>query len=229
MDLLWPRPSAVTPLLSQMPLILLVDTAGADGPTPSQPVGFASCLIQPVKQSPLLNAIVQIMLGCSPRSADAPPVAARRALPSAQIHALPILLVEDHPENQQLALRQLQKLGYQVHAAGNGEEALALLAGSVTYAAVLMDCQMPRMDGFTATHHIREREQGSARRIPIIAMTANALAGDRERCLAADMDDYISKPVNMDNLQPSVTTMGRMNCHIPCPTAGASLLVRAAR
>jgi CheY-like chemotaxis protein len=112
-----------------------------------------------------------------------------------------VLLAEDNPVNVEVAKAMLESLGIEVHAARNGQEALqAVRAGS--FDAVLMDCQMPVMDGFAATAEIRryEREAGRARTLPVIAITANALQGDREACLAAGMDDYLSKPFTQQQL-----------------------------
>jgi len=94
-----------------------------------------------------------------------------------------------------LSVRMIERLGYRADVAGNGAEAVSILE-SVPYDAVLMDCQMPELDGYEATKLIRKNETGG-RRVPIIAMTAAALSGDRERCLAAGMDDYISKPIKL--------------------------------
>ena len=114
-----------------------------------------------------------------------------------------ILIVEDDPINRKLAVLQLRKLGYGADTVTNGLEAIeAVRTGA--YAAVLMDCQMPEMDGYSATRAIRRREAEGTGHVPIIAMTANAMAGDKENCLAAGMDDYIAKPVDLAELAEKV-------------------------
>jgi two-component system sensor histidine kinase/response regulator len=114
-----------------------------------------------------------------------------------------ILLAEDNPVNQKLAVRLLEKQGHTVVAVGNGQAALTAVAQQ-RFDLVLMDVQMPEMDGLEATAAIREHEHQSGRHIPIIAMTAHAMQGDRERCLAAGMDDYITKPMQATELYAAI-------------------------
>jgi CheY-like chemotaxis protein len=114
-----------------------------------------------------------------------------------------VLLAEDNLVNQKVALIMLKKMGIEADVVATGVEALDALVG-VSYDLVLMDCQMPEMDGFEAARRIRERERGS-RRLPVVAMTANAMMGDRERCLEAGMDDYIPKPVRVDALHHALS------------------------
>ncbi len=126
-----------------------------------------------------------------------------------------VLLVEDHGVNEYIAVKMLEKLGCAVETAANGQEALDRIARD-TFDLVFMDCEMPVMDGYTATRRLREREQPGARRLPVIALTAQAISGDRERCLAAGMDDYLSKPVSMEGLR------GMLARWAPTPPSGTS-------
>jgi len=131
--------------------------------------------------------------------ADSP--AAPTTTPAAANVRRKALLAEDNLVNQRIAVAQLLKLGVDTQVANNGAEALAAITGGGVFDIVFMDCQMPEMDGFEATKQIRLHQQASSARTPIVAMTANAMEGDRERCLAAGMDDYISKPVRVEALQ----------------------------
>jgi CheY-like chemotaxis protein len=132
-----------------------------------------------------------------------------------------VLLVEDNLINQKVALHQLSRLGYGAHVASNGEEALKAIALH-DYALVLMDCQMPLLDGFEATRRIRDAERGSGRRMPVVAMTANATESDRERCLAAGMDDYLPKPI----VREALAAMLRQ--HVPLPVQAGEAVVAGA-
>ena len=123
---------------------------------------------------------------------------------------LRILLAEDDPVNQRVAVAMLKKLGHHTIVVDDGQQALERL-GDDTFDVVLMDVQMPRLDGYAATRAIRARAaETGAPRLPIVAMTAHAIKGDRERCLDADMDDYLSKPIRMAEL---AATLDRVIIH----------------
>jgi two-component system, sensor histidine kinase and response regulator len=165
-------------------------------------LGISAYLTKPVRSADLRAAISAVLLGPSPLenlASDASPAApAIPASPSRNMDPkFQILLVEDNPVNQRLAERILEKAGYSVRLAGNGKEALGALDGQ-SFDLILMDVQMPVMDGFEATRAIRANERGC--HLPIIATTAHAITGDRERCLAAGMDGYLSKPIRAAEL-----------------------------
>jgi PAS domain S-box-containing protein len=162
--------------------------------------GFDACLVKPVRQTVLYECLVNAMSGRTQERVEAPPMSRPASTAPAALRGN-ILLVEDNLINQQVALGILQLQGYSVTVAANGKEALdALAAGS--FDLILMDCHMPEMDGFECTAEIRKREQASGGKvIPIVALTANAMAQDREECLNAGMDDYLSKPFSMQTLQ----------------------------
>ena len=173
--------------------------------------GVTVYLTKPVRQTQLYEALCRA-LDLTDRPSNPAPAATGTG--TAELHpghrpAGRLLIVEDNVINQTLTARLVERLGYQTDVASGGEEALQALARE-TYAAVLMDCQMPVMDGFETTAAIRAREQSAglsqrAAHVPIIAVTANAMPGDRERCLAAGMDDYLSKPLRIEDLQTALT------------------------
>ena len=188
-------------------VLVMLTSAGQRGDAKRvREAGFAAYLIKPIKQSQLLDCM-RTILG---RAADGPvgpddAIVTRHTISDDRRRRTRILLAEDNVANQKVALLTLRKkLGYQADAVANGREALEALART-HYDLVLMDCQMPEMDGYEAARAIRDgdsrvRDHG----VPIIAMTANAMKGDREKCLAAGMDDYVSKPVRMQDLADAI-------------------------
>jgi two-component system sensor histidine kinase/response regulator len=159
-------------------------------------VGISAYLTKPVRQVELREAILKV-LGMREKTEDQKLVT-RHSLREAR-RQLRVLLAEDNPINRELAVRLLSKRGHSVTVAANGKQAVAAVE-SESFDVVLMDVQMPEMDGFEATAAIRELEKARDKHTPIIAMTAHAMKGDRERCLAAGMDAYISKPIQFDEL-----------------------------
>ncbi|MBW2009040.1 MAG: response regulator [Deltaproteobacteria bacterium] len=159
-------------------------------------MGVSGYLLKPIKRAELLDAIRLVFRRSEEAGMDrkAPFVTRYSVLENRSSSGLRILLVEDNALNRQFAVKLLEKRGHRVSVACHGEEALRRLEED-SFDLVLMDIQMPVMDGLTATRKIREREAGTERHVPIIAMTANAMPGDRRRCLEAGMDDYISKPI----------------------------------
>jgi two-component system sensor histidine kinase/response regulator len=162
---------------------------------------FTAVLTKPLRRSQLFACVTRVMKTQPGAAADAAPPGSTAAPAAAARTVAPrILLVEDNPVNREVAVGMLESLGCAIDTAENGRLAIEAMA-IVTYDAVLMDCQMPVMDGLTATGEIRLREQTSgAARVPIIALTANAMEGDRERCLGAGMDDFLSKPFTQQQL-----------------------------
>jgi len=158
-------------------------------------LNISACLAKPVKQSDLFNAILSAV-GASPRNESS---SEPSSPPKEMRHGLRILLAEDNPVNQKLTSRLLEKWQNTVTVVPDGRGALAMLERQA-FDLVLMDVQMPIMDGLEATEEIRKREKLTAQHVPIIAMTAHAMKGDRQRCLAAGMDDYVSKPVQFATL-----------------------------
>lgn len=189
------------PAYREVPVVLL-SSAGLIRSEESRAKGFAASLAKPVRQSQLYNTLVGAL---GDTAAAAPPRRAAQPTGESANLGLRILLAEDNAINQKVAIRILERWGCEVTAVEDGFAATEAVK-SGTFDVVLMDCHMPLMDGYEATAAIRVRESRSGGHIPIIAMTANALDGDRDKCLAAGMDDYVRKPVKpqalLEALQP---------------------------
>ncbi len=197
------------PSIASTRLILLTSLGLRGDAEQARRVGFGAYLTKPVRQSKLFDAIATVMSHpagevSAPQHDEAPIVTRRsvreaQARPRERLARAHVLVAEDNQVNQKVAVRMLERLGYRADVAANGLEALESLS-RIPYAAVLMDVQMPEMDGYEATAEIRRRE-GTEGRTPIIAMTANAMQGDREKALEAGMDDYVPKPVKPEQLE----------------------------
>jgi two-component system, sensor histidine kinase and response regulator len=196
-------------------IVVMLTSAGQPGDAlRCREVGVAAYLPKPVRHSELRGAIVSA-LGVRSAEQHRPALVTRHSLREARQTGR-ILLVEDNKVNQMVATHLLEKRGHTVVVANNGREALAILeaAACVGFGCVLMDVQMPEMDGFECTALIRNREQMTGRHLPIIALTAHALKGDEARCLASGMDAYLSKPIQADVLVDLVERHLDI-CHVP--------------
>jgi len=191
------------PALGGIQLVMLTSMGNMLGRQELDAAGIAACLIKPARQQQLHDALANLITGPAALEMSSPPPSTTFA-PPAEFQRR-ILVAEDNVVNRQVALMQLQKFGYRPDIVENGLQAVAAARAQI-YDVVLMDCQMPELDGFEATRQIRAWEAGqrargeAVRPLRIIAMTANAMVGDREECLAAGMDDYISKPVRPPEL-----------------------------
>jgi signal transduction histidine kinase/CheY-like chemotaxis protein/HPt (histidine-containing phosphotransfer) domain-containing protein len=200
---------ARSPELAGSRLIILASADQRADLNRCRDLGLAAYLTKPVKQSELFDTILTAL-----HPARANGKAVTQHVPQSRLPAtvkvmpsrsLQVLLAEDNPINQRLAILMLEKLGHQVTVVGNGTQAVAAVERQ-PFDVILMDVQMPEMGGFEATAAIRRREPAIGRRVPIIAMTAHALKGDRERCLEAGMDGYLSKPLRSSELQAVLET-----------------------
>jgi two-component system, sensor histidine kinase and response regulator len=172
--------------------ILILTSMGQRGDAARlEALGCSGYLLKPVKQQMLFEAVVAVL---GRETEKGPGLITRHTLSEQRKAGLRVLLAEDNPINQKLAVVLLQKAGYSVDAVETGAQALEKVQAN-PYSVVLMDVQMPEMDGLESTHQIREWEKQTGQHIPIIAMTAHAMQGDRERCLEAGMDDYVTKPL----------------------------------
>jgi two-component system sensor histidine kinase/response regulator len=185
------------PSVADVKIVLLTSFGQAGHAQEAVRAGVAGYLTKPVDEADLHDCLVEVLLG---EGSGRRPLVTRHSLQEGRPAAVArVLVAEDNEVNQKVAVRVLEKLGCRVDVADNGAEAVAACERT-SYAAVFMDGQMPVLDGFEATARIREREGGRAR-TPIIAMTASAMQGDRERCLAAGMDDYVSKPISPEAME----------------------------
>jgi CheY-like chemotaxis protein/HPt (histidine-containing phosphotransfer) domain-containing protein len=192
------------PGLAGTRLIMLTSTYAAGLPQERHEAGILRCINKPIRQSELLEVIRDVLhdLPASGGPATSPAATTRAQTPAAPGPLAlqgAVLLAEDNPVNQEVAKGLLTQLGLRADIANNGAEAIAL-AEARRYDLILMDCQMPVMDGYQATAAIRRRLAGAPGHLPIIALTANAMEGDRNKCLAAGMDDYLSKPYSRAQL-----------------------------
>ena len=178
-------------------LVMLTSVMPADGAKAAREAGIVAYLNKPVRRSELEKTLHRLL----DEPAPAPAVEPGGSVPTETKKQGRILLAEDNVVNRTVATSMLKQLGFEVDWAKNGLEAVSAVANA-RYDVVLMDCQMPEMDGFEATAAIRKAEQGSGgvTRVWIVALTANAVQGDRERCLAVGMDDYLAKPFRKEQL-----------------------------
>jgi len=183
------------PQLHGAEVILLTSAGRSEDVARAKAVGVAAALSKPVKQSELWDAIVTALnVPGQQKTRGASPSAAARTRARAR-RPLRVLLAEDNPVNQEVALRLLERRGHSVIVAENGKQALTAIERH-KFDLVLMDVQMPEMGGLEATQLIREKEKSTGEHLPILAMTAHAMQGDRERCIAAGMDGYLAKPID---------------------------------
>jgi CheY-like chemotaxis protein len=192
--------------LARVPTLILTSVGFLQRRTLLFEAGASGQLTKPVKQSQLLASLLAV-LGIRERGGSAPSTPAELitdySVADGARGRARILVVEDNSVNQRVAVALLARAGYLTEVANNGHEALAAIA-RIPFDLALMDCQMPVMDGLEATRQLRQREQRSGGHLPVIAMTANAMEGDRERCLAAGMDDYLAKPIISQELYAKV-------------------------
>ena len=179
------------PAVKDVKIIILTSMGQRGDAVRLEALGCSAYLLKPVKQQLLFDAIIAVL---GHEEEKSPSLVTRHSIAEHKKQGLRILLAEDNPINQKLAVVLLQKAGYSVDAVENGAQALEKVQEN-QYSVILMDVQMPEMDGLEATAQIRDWERSRGRHIPIIAMTAHAMQGDRERCLEAGMDDYVSKPL----------------------------------
>ena len=192
--------------LAETPIIMLTSLAQAENAERCRRIGVDACLTKPVKHSDLLDALTNLF-GAAVRRQPDEATHRPRLVPKKQLR---VLVAEDNPVNRKLVVTLLQKRGHEVRAVEDGRAAVNAVASAPRdgFDVVVMDVQMPVMSGLEATRAIRSSEQSGASRLPIVALTAHAMQGDRERCLAAGMDGYLPKPIDVDDLIATVERFG---------------------
>ncbi len=194
------------PRLKNLILVMLTSIGNQGDAKSFEKLGFAAYLVKPIKQSQLFNCLRMVTGKSEDKDKDTPKkIVTQYSISEDQKKRVRILLAEDNIVNQKVVTHILEKkLGCRTDLAINGKEAIDSLE-RFDYDLVLMDCQMPEMDGYEATHTIRD-ENSPVRNhdIPIIAMTANAMKGDREKCIEAGMNDYLSKPIDIEQLKDTI-------------------------
>jgi CheY-like chemotaxis protein len=198
------------PNIAETPMVMMSSMEGAANESHVKNMGFSGYLNKPVRQSELFDLLATVLgraaVTENRRIVNIPEI---DAVPVSKKQDIQILLVEDNPTNQVVALAMLKKLGYKAKVTSNGREAITALQNT-QYDIILMDCQMPEMDGFEATRRIRQGESGRKYiNVPIIAMTAHAMKGDKELCLEAGMNDYLAKPVKSQELSKLIAQWTR--------------------
>jgi two-component system sensor histidine kinase/response regulator len=198
------------PQLADTRIVILTSLAFHPDEADFRSLGISAYLTKPVKQSRLMDCLADV-LHAAPAVVHLPGTPQQPATEAAPARSLRILLAEDNAVNQKVALRQLAKLGYSADAVADGDEAVRAVQ-SAPYDVILMDCQMPRLDGYAATRRIRDMEGRTPgmRRHHIIALTANSMSGDREKCLQAGMNAYVSKPVRREELAAALEAVGTL-------------------
>ncbi|MBI3575878.1 MAG: response regulator [Gammaproteobacteria bacterium] len=215
------------PAIATAHLVMLTSVGLRGDATEARDSGIDGYLSKPVRQSELYDCIATVM---GKAAGDGSLITRHNVSKPRPRSNARLLLAEDNPVNQEVALGMLEMLGYRADVAADGQEVLEALARG-SYDLILMDCQMPRLDGYEATRVIRRQEQaGQKKRIPIVALTANVMAEDRERCLKSGMDDYLPKPLSREELErvlarwlgPSHASETPASVENPPPTAPPS-------
>ena len=181
-------------------IVMLTSAGGRKDVERCQKLGVSAYLLKPIRQAELRQTIARVLGARTEEKTRQPERPAKQAAADKSTESLSVLVAEDNAVNQRLILRLLEKRGHRVTVASNGRDALDA-TGRESFDLVFMDLQMPEMDGFEATATIRARERGTGAHLPIVALTAHAMKGDREKCLAGGMDDYLTKPIQPPELE----------------------------